>query len=74
MVPSSPRVPVEEVDVRSEPLASKGEVNGVLAILQGQSLQLGRAGHKSPAAAWGWPPLLGGNQLTDHASCLWGQL
>jgi len=65
-----PRVPVEVVDVRPQTLASKGEVNGVLAILQGQGLQLGRAGHKCPAAAGRRPPLLGSHQLTHHAGCL----
>ncbi len=66
----APRVPVEEVDVRPQTLAGKGEVNGVLAILQGQGLQLRRAGHKGPSAAWRRPPLLGSHQLTHHAGCL----
>ncbi len=70
MIDGVPRVPVEVVDVRPQTLASKGEVNGVLAILQGQGLQLGRAGHKGPSAAWRRPPLLGSHQLTHHAGCL----
>ena len=69
-----PGVPIEVVNVRPKPLASKGEVNGVLAVLQGQGLQLGRAGHKCPAAAWQRLSFLGSHKLTHHAGCLWRQL
>ena len=70
----SPGVPVEVVDIGSEPLPSKGEVNRVLTVLQGQGLQLCRAGHKCPSAAWKWLPLLGGHQPAHQAGCARRQL
>ena len=74
MAAAVPCIAGEDMDVRSHMLPSKGEVNGVLARLQGQGLQLRRAGHKRPSAAWRWSPLLGSYQLTNHAGCLRGQL
>lgn len=62
------------MDVGSQSLPSKREVNGVLTVLQGQGLELRRAGHKGPSAGWRWAALLRGHQLTHHAGCLWGQL